>query len=326
MNQPENFEYDVRIRKRMLARGGISADGLSARLAQLKDVARDCEVIDLEQPALISEKEVAPEPPMGGLVGLGIPPLADPAPPLHSLGLGGRVSPLDGGRIPLYESAPRMSAYEPLGKIDPFEPPAPLDPYRSPTQARPNYEIPGRVSPFEPVPKVNPFEPAPKVSPFEPARAADGAPQLRSSPTSPRWLSSSCRAHPAVRRWIRRVPAARRAAGRCSAGCQSWSGSAVLAILAVQRTAAAGVRSGGGFPPAPMPMDPSQPAPLVSPFEASPPIPLSPFDAGPASPFQSGVPHIPHGAPNPAYGHPVPGVPGVGPLPPGFALKDPEKK
>lgn len=66
MNQPENFEYDVRIRKRMLARGRVNADGVAARLAALKDVASNSEVIDLEQPALINEKEMLPEPPMAG--------------------------------------------------------------------------------------------------------------------------------------------------------------------------------------------------------------------------------------------------------------------
>lgn len=351
MNQPENFEYDVRIRKRMLARGRISSEGLNARLAQLPDVSRECEVIELEQPALISEKEVAPEPPMAGLVGLGIPPLADPAPPLHSLGLGGRVSPLDGGRIPLYESAPRMSAYEPLGKIDPFEPPAPLDPYRSPTQTRPNYEIPGRVSPFEPVPKVNPFEPAPKVSPFEPA----GPPMARPNYGVPAQAPGGYRPPVAPTQPYGGGYGGYQPPGVPPVGAgQGPSPGAAAAPFApfspFNAPTPPTYTPGGGFPPAPIPMDPSQPAPLVSPFEASPPIPMSPFETGAVSPYQGGAPHPQHSVPQPqnpyAYppgvpavpvpgapvpgapvaGAPVPGVPGVGPLPPSFALKDPEKK
>src|SRR5690606_32016891 len=133
MNQPEQFEFDVRIRERMLVRGRVDQSSVEARLASLRDLSDQAVTMEIEQPALISEKEPLPEPPMAGLVGLGIPPLADPAPPVHGLGgpgMGGRVSPLEGGRIPLYEPSPRMSGYDPMPKVDPFEPAAPLDPYR----------------------------------------------------------------------------------------------------------------------------------------------------------------------------------------------------
>ncbi len=136
MNESDSFRFDVRVRERLMARGIVTADEVAMHLSALTDREDACEALDLEQPALMSEEIPPEEPPMAGIVGLGVPALSpiDPAPP---------INPLDGGL-----GRHGLGGMGPAPKVSPFEP-AP------------------RVSALEPAPKVNPFESGP-VSPYEP--------------------------------------------------------------------------------------------------------------------------------------------------------------
>ena len=49
----EDFRFDIRIRDRMVQAGNITKEEVEARLAALKDVEPESELVDLEQPALV---------------------------------------------------------------------------------------------------------------------------------------------------------------------------------------------------------------------------------------------------------------------------------
>src|SRR5690606_15639704 len=88
MNRPENFLFDVRVRERMIAQGLLSDEAISGHLEALNDRAEQLETLDLEQPALVSEKP--PPEPAPVLGGLGVPTLS----PIQSQS---PVRPLDAG-------------------------------------------------------------------------------------------------------------------------------------------------------------------------------------------------------------------------------------
>ena len=49
----EDFRFDIRIRDRMVQAGNITKEEVEARLAALKDVEPESELVDIEQPALV---------------------------------------------------------------------------------------------------------------------------------------------------------------------------------------------------------------------------------------------------------------------------------
>jgi hypothetical protein len=62
MNVPQNFNFDVRVRERLLRKGVISNADVSSLLNGLSNLESECMVLDLEQPVLIRAKsEVEPE-------------------------------------------------------------------------------------------------------------------------------------------------------------------------------------------------------------------------------------------------------------------------
>lgn len=293
MNRPQNFKFDVRVRERLMAQGGLAAADLDVHLGKLKDCAQDYDVVDLEQPALVTEK--APPPPPAPLPGLAVSALSpiqtSPVRPIESgvgLGVGGRVSPFEpSAKVSPFEGMPRVSPFEPAPKVNPFEPSEPSVPSRpayEPAPRIPSFEHSPRVSPFEPAPKVSPFEPAPKVSPFE------GGPGI--SPYEPAPPLPPVNPH--------RVP------GPNPSYASVPQSAPVASPLPAYRQ--------------PQPTH-SMPEPARSP---NPAFPTSPFGAppvfqpgGPVSPMQPSPlvsPFEPVGAPAPRQERPLnPGVPALGP-------------
>ncbi|HEX2732978.1 MAG TPA: hypothetical protein VHM70_15320 [Polyangiaceae bacterium] len=264
MNRPQNFKFDVRVRERLMAQGGLTAEDLEVHLGKLQDCEDDYDVVDLEQPALVTEK--APPPPVAPMPGLpvsGLSPIQSSSPvrPIEAgVGLvGGRVSPFEPApKVSPFEGIPRVSPFEPAPKVNPFEP-EPIAASRSayePAPRIPVFEPAPRVSPFEPAPKINPFEPAPKVSPFEGGPAVspyEPAPPL--PPTQPN----------------RGVP------GGYGAPNPTPMTSPLPAYRQPQVHAEPPRNPGPAFPTSPFavppvfpgggPVSPMQPSPLVSPFE-----------------------------------------------------------
>jgi hypothetical protein len=54
MNIEEEFRFDVRIQERMLKKGAVQKEELDQRLAALKDVADQSEIIELDPPGVTS--------------------------------------------------------------------------------------------------------------------------------------------------------------------------------------------------------------------------------------------------------------------------------
>src|SRR5262245_47610069 len=63
MDAPENFKFDVRIRARMLAKGGLSDADVQKHLETLADAADRVESVDINQPAIGTPAERPPPPP-----------------------------------------------------------------------------------------------------------------------------------------------------------------------------------------------------------------------------------------------------------------------
>src|SRR5215510_11172885 len=63
MDAPENFKFDVRIRARMLAKGGLSEGDVQKHLEALQDAASSVESVDISQPAIGTPAERPPPPP-----------------------------------------------------------------------------------------------------------------------------------------------------------------------------------------------------------------------------------------------------------------------
>jgi len=78
MDAPENFKFDVRIRSRMLAKGGLAEGDVHKHLEALKDLSASVESIDVGQPAIGTPAERLPPPPPRPRVE---PSLAPPPPP-----------------------------------------------------------------------------------------------------------------------------------------------------------------------------------------------------------------------------------------------------
>jgi hypothetical protein len=57
MTIEENFRFDTRIQTRMLRKGEISQQEVDQRLAALPDREGDATVVDLAQPASISDED-----------------------------------------------------------------------------------------------------------------------------------------------------------------------------------------------------------------------------------------------------------------------------
>jgi hypothetical protein len=300
MNRPENFKFDVRVRERLMAQGALQSGDLAGHLSALTDLEGSFDIVELEQPALASEK--LPPPPVAPLPGLAVPmlnPLQSAAPvrPIEGgvgLGVGGRVSPFEPSpKVSPFEGMSRVSPFEPAPKVNPFEPAegaAPAVRSYEPAPRIPSFERPQRVSPFEPAPKVSPFEPAPKVSPFEPASGS--GPGL--SPYEP--------APP--------LPGAGRPAPVQPAYGSPQHGVPVTSPLPAYRQPTAPVAEpvrapnpafptspfGAGSAPFPNagPVSPMQPSPLVSPFEpVGAPAPRPEPQVGP-----DGLPRNPGNDPN----------------------------
>lgn len=77
MSEPELFKYDVRVRERMLHRGGVSEAQIKQRLDALPDLDAECEVMVLQQPALGHPESAAAQPEAAAAE----PAFAPPAPP-----------------------------------------------------------------------------------------------------------------------------------------------------------------------------------------------------------------------------------------------------
>lgn len=56
MNIDEEFRFDVRIQERMLKKGAVLKDELDQRLAALKDLADQSEIIELDPPGVTSSE------------------------------------------------------------------------------------------------------------------------------------------------------------------------------------------------------------------------------------------------------------------------------
>src|SRR5437762_7117924 len=77
MDAPENFKFDVRIRARMLAKGGLAEADVQKHLEGLKDLSGSVESVDIGQPATGTPAERLPPPPRPRVE----PRLAPPPPP-----------------------------------------------------------------------------------------------------------------------------------------------------------------------------------------------------------------------------------------------------
>src|SRR5688572_5014116 len=64
MDQPDNFELDVRIRDRLLRDGRIDRQGVEQHLAKLPDLSDRADLVTIAQPALAAETRAAAEPPI----------------------------------------------------------------------------------------------------------------------------------------------------------------------------------------------------------------------------------------------------------------------
>jgi hypothetical protein len=64
MDQPENFELDVRIRDRLLKVGRIDRQGVEQHLSKLPDLSDRADLVTIAQPALAAETRAAAEPPI----------------------------------------------------------------------------------------------------------------------------------------------------------------------------------------------------------------------------------------------------------------------
>ncbi len=52
MNIEEEFRFDVRIQERMVKKGAVQKEELEQRLAALRDVAEQSEIIELDPPGV----------------------------------------------------------------------------------------------------------------------------------------------------------------------------------------------------------------------------------------------------------------------------------
>lgn len=251
MNRPEDFTFDTRIQKRMLAAGLLSTEALNKRVAALKDMQSASEKSQLEQPALVSVKE--PEPiPASGLLGMGVPALSplEPAPRVSALeprgsglrGLSAGLGPVS--KVSPFEPAPGSGLHG--GKVNPFEPAPLVSPYE-PAPRVSAYEAPDSL---ESSSKVNPFEAASKISPFEASFGVSGLDPLPARSPAP-------------------VPAMAPYSTPAYVASPSSLGQSALSPLNSPMGPSLGASSLGHAAPLVSPFEPS----LGSPFEPAPRVP-----------------------------------------------------
>ena len=63
MNYPDDFQYDVRIRRRSLHKGMITDGDVEKRLAALPDLDDECDRIDIGKPGAVPASAPPPPPP-----------------------------------------------------------------------------------------------------------------------------------------------------------------------------------------------------------------------------------------------------------------------